>query len=92
MGEIREGSSPSIPSNKTRQNMSNNCIPKNKKACDGSGHRVTEWYQERKEGGITRAGMFRCPVCNRRLKVREKRCIGGEFVGFVVPPHISKKK
>jgi hypothetical protein len=32
----------------------------------------------------------RCPTCNRRLKLQARYCIGGEFVGWRIPPHKAK--
>ena len=60
--------------------------------CDGSGQRV---------GGRTRVyaslpwaetpspdrGKVRCPKCNRRLQLRARFCIGGEFVAWAIPNH-----
>lgn len=35
--------------------------------------------------------IVRCPVCNRRLMLQQIFCVGGEFVGFKIPPHKAKK-
>ena len=34
--------------------------------------------------------IVRCPVCNKRLLTRTIYCVGGEFVGYKIPPHKEK--
>ena len=29
----------------------------------------------------------RCPLCNKRLKLKAQYCIGGEFVNWALPDH-----
>lgn len=29
----------------------------------------------------------RCPRCKRRILLRERRCVGGEFICWLMPPH-----
>ncbi len=45
--------------------------------CEGSDHVVYAGKRRK----------IRCVVCNRRLLIRTIFCVGGEFVGYRMPPH-----
>jgi len=50
--------------------------------CDGGGTGSSEKARK----------TVRCPKCRRRLLLSEIHCIGGELLGFRVPPHKPKVK
>jgi hypothetical protein len=47
----------------------------------------SRWHAEGIENPIVR-----CPTCNRRLRLKACYCVGGEFVGWRIPPHKAKEK
>lgn len=48
----------------------------------------TEGYGEPSKG---RHPKGRCPECGKRLMMKARYCVGGEFVFFEIPDHRSKE-
>jgi len=53
--------------------------------------RELKWCPDQSWVQIKERKRVRCPTCNRRLLVREQYCVGGEFVGFKIPPHKTRR-